>query len=122
MKTWIFTLSLELVYPLLLQGLVPIGKNDPTVPIPILIVLSLPPRRLPPRRLPPRRLVESSFSLRQRRENTQRTGKTSSSGLCMMKISMVLFAEFVNRPQQRAPHITQKVFGSQTIPELEESY
>ena len=29
---------------------------------------------------------------------------------------------FCRRPQQRAPHITQEVFGSQTIPELEESY
>ena len=31
----------------------------------------------------------------------------------MMKTSMVLFAEFVNRPQQRAPHSIQEVFGSQ---------
>ena len=31
----------------------------------------------------------------------------------MMKTSMVLFAEFVNRPKQRAPHSTQEVFGSQ---------
>ena len=31
----------------------------------------------------------------------------------MMKTSMVLFAEFVNRPEQRASHITQEVFGSQ---------
>ena len=40
MKTWIFTLSLELVHPLLLQAL--IWKKDPTV----LIFLSLSPRRL----------------------------------------------------------------------------
>ena len=35
---------------------------------------------------------------------------------------MVLFAEFVNRPQQRAPHGTQEVFGHKNVPELEESY
>ena len=40
----------------------------------------------------------------------------------MMKTSMVLFAEFVNIPQQRAPHSTQEVFGHKNIPELEGSY
>ena len=45
MKTWIVTLSLELVHPLLLQALVLIRKKDPTVLIPILILLSLPSRR-----------------------------------------------------------------------------
>ena len=61
MKTWIFTLSLELAHPLLLQALVPIWNRDLTVliPIPILILLSPPPRRL----------VDSCFSLLQLREN-----------------------------------------------------
>ena len=73
-------------HPLLLQALVLTRKEDPTVLILILILLSLPPRSL----------VESLFSLRQHRENTQRTGKMNSAGKRMMKISMVILAEFVN--------------------------